>query len=253
MREREVNDMSDKDALCKEQWGAIYNKDMYEQVVGAIMRDEVFCWTEELLNISKEGDKLCEVGCGSGQSAAYLQKYGRDVTALDYSEESVALVKAVNETLNLGMNVVCADATEPLPFGEKEFDYIYQCGLLEHFQGDARINLLKNWSRYTKHMISMIPNASSIAYRTGKAILEKHNLWQFGLELPQYSLSSEFEQAGITNIREYTIGAEHALMFLPDGHYLKIAMQKWLTECRELGIEDLCGQGYLLVTIGDCC
>lgn len=244
--------MAEEKALDKKQWGAIYNQNLCEQVIQAVSRDEVFCWTEELLNITKKGDKLCEVGCGSGQSAAYLQKYGRSVAALDFSEESVALVNAVNEKLKLGMRVVCADATKPLPFAEKEFDYIYQCGLLEHFQGEERIALLKNWSRYTKHMISMIPNAASIAYRTGKALMEKHNVWQYGLELPQYSLCSEFEKAGIANVKEYTIGAEHALMFLPTGHYLREALIQWIIECKELGMEDLCGQGYLLVTIGDC-
>lgn len=193
--------MAEEKALDKKQWGAIYNQNLCEQVIQAVSKDEVFCWTEELLNITKKGDKLCEVGCGSGQSAAYLQKYGRNVAALDFSEESVALVNAVNESLKLGMRVVCADATKPLPFAEKEFDYIYQCGLLE---------------------------------------------------LPQYSLCSEFEKAGITNVKEYTIGAEHALMFLPAGHYLREALIQWIIECKELGMEDLCGQGYLLVTIGDC-
>lgn len=53
-------------------------------------------------------------------------------------------------------------------------------------------------------------------------------------------------------MREYTIGAEHALAFLPEEHYLRKALQLWLLESRQLGMEDICGQGYLLVTIGDC-
>ena len=101
-------------------------------------------------------------------------------------------------------------------------------------------------------MISMIPNAASIAYRTGKAMMEQQGVWSYGLELPQYSLGSEFEQAGIHTVREYTIGAEHALAFLPEEHYLRKALQLWLLESRQLGVEDICGQGYLLVTIGDC-
>lgn len=166
--------------LDEEQWGELYNKEQAEQVISGILTEQVFCWTEELLKISAEGDKLCEVGCGSGQSAAYLQKHGRKVTALDFSKECVELVNVVNSRLNLGMNVVCADATKPLPFAEKEFDYIYQCGLLEHFHTEERIALLKNWSHYTKHMISMIPNAASIAYRTGKAMMEQQGVWSYG-------------------------------------------------------------------------
>lgn len=240
------------EALGKEQWGTLYNRQMYEQTINAVKDEKVFCWTEELLKLSKEGDRLCEVGCGSGQSAAYLQKHNRQLTAVDYSDNCIELVKMVNHTLNLGMKVIYADATKPLPFEEKEFDYIYQCGLLEHFHGEERVKLLKNWSRYSKHMISMIPNAGSIAYRTGKALMEISGTWEFGLELPQYSLRHEFEQAGITNVCEYTIGAEHALMFLPPEHYLRKALERWIVEREATGLEDLCGQGYLLVTVGDC-
>lgn len=238
--------------LEKEEWGELYNKEQVKQVIDAVVSDQVYCWTEELLNITNEGDKLCEVGCGSGQSAAYLQRHGRKVTALDFSDECVELVKLVSKELELNMEVVCADATQPLPFYEKQFDYIYQCGLLEHFHQEERVALLKNWSVYTKHMISMIPNAASIAYRTGKAMMEQQGIWSYGLELPQYSLGSEFERAGIHNVREYTIGAEHALMFLPQEHYLRKALQLWMMESKQYGINDICGQGYLLVTIGDC-
>ncbi len=108
-----------KKRLDEEQWGELYNKEQAEQVINGILTEQVFCWTEELLKISAEGDKMCEVGCGSGQSAAYLQRHGRKVTALDFSKECVELVNVINSHLNLGMNVVCADATKPLPFEEK--------------------------------------------------------------------------------------------------------------------------------------
>lgn len=82
--------------LEKEEWGELYNKEQAEQVINAVATDQVFCWTEELLKVSYENDKMCEVGCGSGQSAAYLQKHGRKVTALDFSKECVELVNVVN-------------------------------------------------------------------------------------------------------------------------------------------------------------
>lgn len=49
--------------LEKEEWGELYNKEQLEQVINSIMTDQVFCWTEELLKISSEGDRMCEVGC----------------------------------------------------------------------------------------------------------------------------------------------------------------------------------------------
>ena len=147
------------------------------------------------------------------------------------------------------MSIYRADATQPLPFQEKEFDYIFQAGLLEHFNRDERNDLLSNWKRYGKRMVSMIPNAHSIAYRYGKLKQEKEGTWQWGLEMPQSSLREEFEQAGITNITEYSIGAEHAFSFLPKGHYLRVALERAFQEAEDI---DDWGQGYLLVTTGDC-
>jgi hypothetical protein len=97
-------------------------------------------------------------------------------------------------------------------------------------------------------MVSIIPNAASLAYRVGKAMMEKANTWEYGLELPQYSLRQEFLEAGMRVTEEYTIGEDHALNFLPKRHYLHDALHRWQ---KENICEDNCGQGYLLVTVGE--
>lgn len=68
-----------------------------------------------------------------------------------------------------------------------------------------------------------------------------------GKELPQPTLIEEFIEAGYCELREYTIGAEEALAFLPENHYMRAAFERWYAEERS---EDIFGQGYLLVTIG---
>lgn len=168
---------------------------------------------------------------------------------MDYTESSVALVNAVKNDLKINCNVVQADATQVLPFNEKEFDVIFQSGLLEHFSSEDQINLLKNWKVYCKRMVSMIPNAASMPYRVGKKFLEDSNKWEYGLETPKHSLSKEFSLAGIIVEKEYTIGTEWALKFLPQKHYI----HKFFKKMAKDGINlDGLMQGYLLVTIGKC-
>lgn len=180
----------------------------------------------------------------------WLAKNGRSVTALDYTESSVELVKAAVERLNLNnVDVIHCDATKELPFVEKQFDYIFQAGLLEHFETEEQVRLLRNWSKYGKYMISIIPNAASIPYRVGKAILEENGEWEYGLEIPKHSFKEEFTRAGITVEKEYTIGAEWAQRFLPKRHYIKKLFSR--LEKDGYSLEDLM-QGYLLVTIGRC-
>lgn len=98
-------------------------------------------------------------------------------------------------------------------------------------------------------MISMIPNAASIPYRVGKAILEKNGEWDYGLEIPKHSFQYEFASAGILVEKEYTIGTEWAQRFLTKRHYIRNFLAK--LEKDGYNLDDFM-QGYLLVTIGKC-
>ena len=242
------------EALDEEGWSNHYNMDNLNTVISSIQSGNVSVWSEELVKIcsskTKGGVHCLEVGCGTGASSLWLAKNGMSVTALDYTESSVALVKAAAEKLGLGnVNVVHCDATKDLPFGEKQFDYIFQAGLLEHFQTDEQIRLLRSWARYGKHMISMIPNAASIPYRAGKQLMEKNGTWEYGLEIPKHSFREEFSRAGIRVEKEYTIGTEWAQRFLPKRHYIK----KFFARLEKDGYDlDAFMQGYLLVTVGEC-
>ena len=238
-----------KQALNQEGWSEHYNMDSLNSVVNSVESNSVSVWSEELTKICSGGATL-EIGCGTGISSLWLAKNGRKVTALDYTESSVQLVKAAAEKLSLNnVDVILCDATKELPFKEKEFDYIFQAGLLEHFETDEQIRLLRNWARYGKYMISMIPNASSIPYRVGKQLMENEGTWEYGLEIPKHSFKEEFSRAGITVEKEYTIGSEWAQRFLPKRHYIRRFFAK--LEKDGYNLDDLM-QGYLLVTIGKC-
>ena len=232
-------------------WTEHYNLDNLNMVVKEVTTGNVSIWSDELVKLTTEGQKVLEIGCGSGASSLWLAKHNRKVTALDYTESSVALVRRAIDIVGGGIecSVILADATQRLPFGEKEFDMAFQSGLLEHFKTDEQIELLKNWKRNCRRMVSMIPNASSIPYRVGKQISEKKGTWGYGLEVPKHSLIKEFVAAGIQVEKEYTIGTEWALKFLPPRHYIRRTFRKMKNQGFDL---DAMMQGYLLVTVGNC-
>jgi len=233
--------------LTDKEWGEHYNIKQLKQVINGIENNKVQVWAEELCNIIPEGAKCIEIGCGTGMSSLWLAKNGRIVTALDYTDESIELVKVASEYLKLSVETIKCDATQQLPFEKNYFDYLFQCGLLEHFNTDKQIELLRNWGRVSKNVVSMIPNATSVAYRVGKEIMEKNDTWEYGLEIPKHTMVHEFIVAGLKDIREYTIGTEWAMKFLPENHYVKQMIMKLIKEGFDL---DAYGQGYLLVTIG---
>lgn len=233
--------------LQKSEWGEIYNVGETKQVVDRILNGNYFIQTEEILKIVSKGEKVLEIGSGTGESSIALALAGCCATALDYEQKCLELTKNVALHFDADLRLVHHDALKPLPFEKLEFDFIFHAGLMEHFYKEERIEMFKGWRPYCKRMVSMVPNASSLAYRVGKAMQEQKGTWKYGLEIPIHSQIEEFVASGWSVEKEYSIGARHALSFLDKKHPLRKALLHWIetNPC-----EDECFQGYLLVTIG---
>ena len=234
--------------LTSEEWGNLYNISSIDKLCSDIKNNNLSVQTKEILKLTQEGMNVLEIGCGSGQSSLCLSSKGRFVTALDYEQKCLDLVTAVSTKLNLDVKTKLCNAFKEMPFDFQEFDLVFHAGLLEHFSQEERINFLRSWRPSCKTMVSMVPNAASIAYRTGKAIMEKNGTWEYGIETPLYTQIPEFIEAGYNVKAEYTIGAKHALNFLNDSSELKQIIKSWLDTNLT---EDDCHQGYLLVTVGE--
>lgn len=234
-------------ALDADEWGSIYNEELLKNIIQDVNSGRRKSWSEEILKITKPNDKVLEIGCGSGSSTLHLAKNGRICTALDFSKSSIDLLNRAAGELNLRVETKLADARKKLPFLDNAFDVVFQAGLLEHFSQDERVEMLKLWKSVGRTMVSMIPNAGSIAYRAGKLLQEQNGDWEYGLEMPQHTMIKEFMEAGYHNVREYSIGIEDSFTFFPKDHYLRTALEKWFSENNR----DDFGQGYLICTIGE--
>jgi ubiquinone/menaquinone biosynthesis C-methylase UbiE len=234
--------------LSAEEWARHYNPELLESVIRDAKAEAMNLQTEQMVKHTVPGSKVLEIGSGSGVTSLSLSIRGRVCTALDYSEPSLELVRRAAERLGCSVRTVFGDATAELGFDDDEFDVVFQAGLLEHFSKDERISMLKLWRRFSKKMVSIIPNAASLAYRVGKARMERNGTWAYGLEMPQYSLCDDFQRAGFMVTEEYSVGETHGLEFLAPSDPLRKALAEWIrtNEC-----SDNCGQGYLLVTIGE--
>ena len=233
--------------LSKKQWGTIYNIAIAEKVANNVKASNLSIQTKEMLKLTKQDEYVLEIGAGSGETSAALAIAGKSVVAMDYSEDSVSLIKKVSQVLGIELKVVQEDASKKLAYNTDEFDVVFQAGLLEHFQQTERIELLKEWGRVGKKIISIIPNAGCISYRVGMDRMIANGTWQYGLELPQYSLREEFQMAGLLVDEEYSIGFEHGLTFLPKWDPIRISLSLL---SKSLGPKKSLLQGYLLITVG---
>lgn len=234
--------------LDAHEWGKLYNSSIAPHLIENVLRKKYSIQTNEMLKIAEVGDSVLEIGSGTGETSIALAQNGCVVTAIDFEPECIKLLEHVANHVGALVECVCEDVESPHFLSGRKFDKVFQAGFLEHYSYDERVALLRNWSRLCKKsMISLVPNASSLAYRVGKSLQEKHGIWPYGLENPIHSMVREFSESGFVVVDEYSIGAEHALNFLPANHYLRKSIQKWLLE----GDNSEYWQGYLLVTIGE--
>lgn len=221
-----------------------------QAIVERVRHHRLSEWAQVILLETSPGQKVLEIGAGTGEISLHLAWAGRKVMALDISGESLEFIRRCAADLGIEIETVRADATQPLPFPDDEFDCVWSSGLLEHFTPDERRSMLREQQRVTKgKVIAMVPNAACVAYRAGKRYQEERGIWPYGLEIPILSLRDDFEAAGLHVVSEYSVGARHALNFLPTDHPLRKALSAWMESLSTEELRD-CHQGYLLVTIG---
>ena len=98
-----------------------------------------------MLKLPNAQEKILEIGSGSGATSINLALENRKTTALDFSKACLYLTWGT-VYLKCSVDLVYTDATKELPFSDDEFDIVFQAGLLEHFEKEKRIELLKLWS-----------------------------------------------------------------------------------------------------------
>ena len=204
-------------------------------------------WAQEVFLATAHGQRVLEVGSGTGEISLALAQGGRNICALDICPSSLRFTKSCATSIDVNVEAVAADATKHLPFATGSFDCVWSSGLLEHFDQAERQLMLREFARVSSELVVIIvPNAASVAYRTGKAMQEEAGTWKYGLEMPLRTLVQDFEAAHLKVISEDSIGERHALNFLGRAHRLGKALSPWVESQNAFDWN----QGYLLITVG---
>ncbi|MCL2545811.1 MAG: class I SAM-dependent methyltransferase [Oscillospiraceae bacterium] len=72
-----------------------------------------------------DGVKLLGLACGGGQQMPIFQALGADCTVLDYSQRQLDREREVAAREGYDIDIVHADMTQRLPFGDNSFDIIF--------------------------------------------------------------------------------------------------------------------------------
>jgi SAM-dependent methyltransferase len=136
-----------------------------------------------------DGARILEVGAGTGRDAGAIAARGAMSFTLDYSEESLDLMRgALGDTVR----IICGDALA-LPFVTGSFDAVYHQGLLEHFKNpsvllDENVRVLKSGG------VLLVDVPQKYHYYT----VLKHILMLFGLWFAGWE--TEFSVGGLKTL-----------------------------------------------------
>jgi ubiquinone/menaquinone biosynthesis C-methylase UbiE len=153
------------------------------------------------------GLRVLEVGAGTGRDSVELVTRGADVWTLDYSEESLRIMREASspgESSRAGLRIVAGDALA-LPFRDQSFDVVFHQGLLEHFRDP--LALLKENQRVLRrggHLLVDVPQRYHY-YTLMKHALMAVDKWFAGweTEFSERELARLMRDAGFDVIGAY--------------------------------------------------
>jgi len=131
--------------------------------------------------------QVIELGAGSGTYAALLAQRGAHVTILDYSDKALQRGRDFFDRNELSAQFVKQDALALPPELRNRFDVALSFGLIEHFPGDQRRQIVQAHFDVLKPggmAFMSVPNKYCPPYRLFKFVAQRTGRWIFGEEYP---------------------------------------------------------------------
>lgn len=157
--------------------------------------------------VDVRGKKILEVGAGMGGDSVYLAGLGGQVTAVDFTNESLEAVRRLARDNNVVIELIKGEARS-LPFADESFDVVFHQGLLEHFKNPLEI--LKEHTRVLKSgglLVVDVPQMFTV-YSIKKWIEIARGAWFAGWEraFSINELERLMRDSGLTIVKSYGWG-----------------------------------------------
>lgn len=100
-------------------------------------RIEYIITTRVLDRYIKKGDKILDVGGGSGRYSIWLSSLGCDVTLFDLSEGNVRFAENKAKELGVKLKTICGNAMDKNLYPDEYYDHILVMGPMYHIYNEA--------------------------------------------------------------------------------------------------------------------
>lgn len=156
----------------------IYPKEFYEKLAG--------------LSLGVQGQKVLDIGTGTGVIPRNMYVYGADWTGADISENQIAYAKRLSQ--EAGMNIrFLISAAENIDFPDGSFDLITACQCFMYFDKDVLLprvhRMLKTDGHFVVIYMAWLPEESEIAKTSEEMVLKYNPSWT-GAHMTRYTLET---------------------------------------------------------------
>jgi len=100
---------------------------------------------------ARKGMRILDAGCGVGRLTFALAHIGCQVESLDFSPESIRILRNSHPELQHRIRAIVHDTVDPLPFADGSIDGVVSCQVVQHIPTrEARSIAWANMARVTK-------------------------------------------------------------------------------------------------------
>jgi len=121
---------------------------LYSVLIDPLLRD-LRVYTIEFSGM-KKGNKVLDLGCGTGDQVFYYGKRGTEATGIDLNPEMIKVAEKRKKRENLpNLSFLIADASK-LPFQDNSFDFASISLVFHEIEKDSRNKIISEMKRVVK-------------------------------------------------------------------------------------------------------
>jgi SAM-dependent methyltransferase len=165
------------------------------------------------------GKRVLEVGSGPAHDSLPLAERGLEVHGVDWSRKGLAAGRRLYAEEGFRLLGVCSDI-RALPYREGVFDFVWNGGVLEHFEDGDLLRVLAEMRRVAKTggtVLATVPNRFYFWYQAHlgwKRLLRREHQYGFERALDAGHLARQFRKAGFRDVNMTGIHLHPAPSFL---------------------------------------
>lgn len=130
--------------------------------------------------LCKNGQRILDIGTGTGVLPRNLYRYGGKFVGLDISENQIEVAKSLAQSQDMDVDFICASA-EDMNFQSESFDLVTACQCFTYFNHDVLAQkiskVLKAKGKFVALYMAWLPYEDPIAAKSEELILKYNPSW----------------------------------------------------------------------------